>query len=141
LGRELITTHFRDDAGLDYLTRLSEHPSGDMRLFVTNFLERFAAGEPSRIADLRLYFVTVLSSVNTSRIGKDRVLDFLRVEAEKNEESARVVAGILDRLSATAAIGDRATAIEAMVDLRRTWPDVPVPIEIRPVAVRAGAPN
>jgi predicted DNA-binding WGR domain protein len=141
LGRELITTHFRDDGGLEYLTRLSEHPSGDMRLFVTNFLERFAAGEPSRIADLRLYFVTVLSSVNTSRIGKDRVLDFLRVEAEKNEESARVVAGILERLSATAAIGDRATAIEAMVGLRRTWPDVPLPIEIRPVAVRAGAPN
>jgi predicted DNA-binding WGR domain protein len=139
LGRELITRHFRHDDGLEYLAKLSEHPSPDMRSFVTNFLDRFVAGDPTRLASLRLYFVTVLSAVNTSRVAKTRVIAFLRAEAAANEDAARVVADVFERLSLTSAIGDRAASIEALLDLRRSWPSLSLPIAVRPVALRSGA--
>lgn len=138
LGRELVEEHANPGDGLEFLTKLSEHPAGDMQLFVTGYLEGYAAGSPERLADLGFYFTSVLSRVNSSRKAKRRVLAFLSTEARGGEAAARVVAGVLSRVSATAAVEYRAAAIETMLSIHRAYPEVAVPIRVRPVEVRNG---
>ena len=137
-GRELITRVFADDHGEAYVVKLSEHPSQAMQLFASNFLERHASDNPDRLRQLAPFFVSVLSRVNKGRVAKDRVLRFLENEALKSEDAARTVGEILDRLSATVAIGDKATAIEIMTKIHAAYPAVPLPIDIQPVEVRSG---
>jgi hypothetical protein len=130
-GRELITRFFDEQHGQTYLLRLSQHPSPDLQLFASNYLERFAAGRPDRIGSLELFFVTVLCQVNRGRVAKDRILAFLRKEALKNEESARLVARILVRQSATLAIGDKAACIHTLREIQVSYPEIEIPLSIR----------
>ena len=135
-GRQMITQHFAKDHGPEYLLKLSEHPTADLQLFASNFLAEYAAGHPERIGQMAPYFVSILSRVNKSRVAKDRVLSFLREEAVKDLESAKTVAEVLARISATCAIGDRAKTIEAMLELSETFPNVDLPLASKPVGVR-----
>src|SRR5205823_1348189 len=48
-GRELITKHFKEEEGQEYLLKLSEHPSADLQLFATNYLEGYATDNPARL--------------------------------------------------------------------------------------------
>ncbi len=136
LGRKLITRYFAEADGQEYLLKLSEHPSAELQTFATNYLERYAADSPARLRDLRYYFISVLSRVNKARVAKDRVLAFLTAEAEKHEEAAQLVAEVLTRQSVTLAIGDKAAAIEAMLKIKRTFPHLALPIEVRQPEVR-----
>lgn len=136
LGRELITRHFNAENGPDYLLKLSQHPSTDLQLFATNYLESFAAGQVERLRALRLYFVSVLSRVNQARLAKRRVHDFLRAEAKKSAEAATVISEILSRVSATVAIGDRARAIETLLAIESQHPGIGTPIQRRPAPLR-----
>jgi hypothetical protein len=61
---------------------------------------------------------------------------FLTSEAQKSEEEARAVAEILARQSATVAVGMKASAIEAMLAIRRAYPNIPLPLEVKPAEVR-----
>ena len=88
--------------------------------------------------ELTPYFLSVLSRVNKGRVAKQRVLDFLQREATKSEAAAQTVAEILTRQSATGAIGDRARTIEIMNRLRTVYPDLPLPLTVRPVEARGG---
>lgn len=135
-GRELITKYFDEAAGQDYLLKLSEHPSPDLQLFATNYLERFAANDAARLQALTPYFISVLSRVNRARVAKDRVVSFLAVEAIKSDAAATIVAHILTRQSVTMAIGDKATAIETMLNLHRHYPAIEVPLQIKHAEVR-----
>ncbi|WAS92210.1 WGR domain-containing protein [Nannocystis punicea] len=135
-GREMITRCFQEEHGLEYLRRLSEHPSADVQLFATNYLEQYAAGSPGRLRELTPYFLGVLSRVNRGRVAKARVFRFLTAEAEKSPEGAQLVAELMTRQSLTMAIGDRAASIVAMVGVRQRFGDVPMPIEIRQPPVR-----
>jgi hypothetical protein len=127
-GRELITRFFAEEHGQEYLRKLSEHPSPELQQFATNYLERFAADDIDRLRGLLPYFVSVLSRVNMGRLMKSRVYAFLLAEAKKSEAAARLYAEVLERISLTIAIGDKARAIEAMVEIRRLHPEVPLPI-------------
>lgn len=135
-GRELVTKYFTEEAGQEYMLKLSEHPSAELQLFVTNYLERYCAGDPQRLRELSHYFTSVLSRVNKARVAKARVMAFLSSEAQKSEAAARVVAGILARQSATVAVGLKASAIEAMLEIRRAYPNIPLPLDIKPAEVR-----
>ena len=137
-GRELITRYFTQEHGQEYLLKLSEHPSEALQLFATNYLERFAAGNLERIEQLRSYFVSVLSRVNRGRVAKSRILAFLHQQALVDEQVARIVAEILTRQSVTMAIGDKATMIEAMLSINRTYPDIQLPLVEHDVEVRRG---
>lgn len=136
LGRDLLLRNFKDDDGVTYLLALGEHPAPDMQLFVSSYLEQYASGHPDRLERLRPYVLSVLSHVNRSRVAKNRVLAFLASEAERDASSARVVADILSRLSATIVVSDRATSIELLLAISRKFPEVPVPIVARTVEVR-----
>lgn len=130
-GRELVTRFFQETHGHEYLLRLSEHPSADVQLFATNYLERFATGSLERIHLLEPYFLGVLSRVNRGRVAKARVFAFLRAESERSPEAAQLVARLMTRQSLTMAIGDKAASIEAMIDVRHKFPDIPMPVTIK----------
>ncbi len=136
-GREMITRYFREEDGQMYLLRLSEHPGEALQLFATNYMERYASGQPERIGELEPYFLTVLSGVNKGRIAKQRCIAFLLREALANSESAAVAARILGRQSATLAVGDKCAMIEAMVHISRAYPQIDLPIAIKAPATRA----
>ena len=135
-GRDLLLEYFRMENGVEYLVKLSEHPSAQMQFFATNYLENHASDAPEKLEQLAPYFVRVLSLVNRSRASKDRVLRFLESEALKSEKAARVAAGILARQSATIAIGDKAAMIETMLKIRRRFPFIELPVKIKPTEVR-----
>jgi predicted DNA-binding WGR domain protein len=136
-GRELITQHFQGGDGQCYLLRLSEHPSAGLQLFATNYLVDYAADNLERLRALTPYFVRVLSAVNRGRVAKTRIFDFLRQEALKSENAARLISEMLIRQSLTIAIGDKATALELMVQIHHTYPDISLPLKIVPPLQRA----
>jgi predicted DNA-binding WGR domain protein len=130
-GRELVTRFFRESQGHEYLLRLSEHPSADVQLFATNYLETYAAGSLERLRQLEPYFLGVLSRVNRGRVAKARVFRFLTAEAERSPEAAQLVATLMTRQSLTMAIGDKAASIVAMVTVASKFADTPLPIVIK----------
>ncbi|MGB3512425.1 MAG: WGR domain-containing protein [Microcoleaceae cyanobacterium] len=133
-GRELVSRYFGESYAQDYLLKFSEHPSADMQMFATNFLEDYAADHVERLRDLQPYFISVLCQVNRGRVTKKRVFDFLDKEAEKSEEAARVVANILTRQSVTIAIGDKAKAIQIMLKIHQSYPEIYLPILVKSVS-------
>ena len=136
-GRELITRHFSESDGPQYMLKLSEHPAVSLQLFTTNYLKRYAGGSTERIAEMAPYFYSVLSRVNQGRVAKKRALAFLRDQALEREDLAIEVAQIVTRQSATMAIENRAEMIEIMVAIAHAYPTVALPIKIKPLEVRA----
>jgi hypothetical protein len=134
-GRELVTRLFREEDGPLYLARLSQHPSVEVQLFATHYLERFASGAPERIAGLDLYFRTVLSRIGAGRVAKQRVLAFLEKEALADRAVAAQVSALLERQAGTVAIQDKAVMIRILNSLRLAWPDLQGPLKIKPVEV------
>jgi hypothetical protein len=118
--------------------KLSEHPSHTMKMFVTNYLEEYASNNANRLKELTPYFISTLSAINKARVAKQRVLNFLAKEAEKDVKSAEVVAEILTRQSVTMAIGDKAHSIEAMLKIHSLHPQVTLPIQVKALEVRRG---
>lgn len=139
LGQALIAHHFQEQDGAEYLLRLSEHPSTNMQLFVTNYLERYAAGDAEKLAALEPYFVRALSQVNRGGLARQRIFHFLAREATGSFAAAQVVARVMERVSATIAVEARAHAVEIMVSLRAAWPTLETPLRARPVEARGGA--
>ena len=133
-GRELIMRFFSEQDGVQYLLQLSQHPSANVQLFVTNFLSQYAAGSVDHLRKLRPYFVTILSKVNQARVTKTRITRFLREEAMKSREIAEMVADIFSRQSVTSAIGDKAACIEILLDIHRQYPGIETPLQLVPIA-------
>ncbi|MET0400942.1 MAG: hypothetical protein ABW123_01010, partial [Cystobacter sp.] len=135
-GRELLTRSFREEEGPELLLRLSEHPTPEVQLFATHYLERFALGHPERVAQLTPFFIRVLGQVNKGRVARQRVLGFLKREGAGGEASGRVALEVLHRMSATIAVEHRAAALEAMLAIVKAQPALPLPFSVRPVEVR-----
>ncbi|MDE1463732.1 HEAT repeat domain-containing protein [Spartinivicinus poritis] len=123
-GRELITQYFTPELGPQLLMQLSQHPAANVQLFVSHFLQDYAAGNPERIISLRPYFLTVLSQINRGRVAKDRVFQFLTKEALANERVAEMVVELFNHLSLTVVIGDKAIMIEALLQLQYQYPQL-----------------
>jgi predicted DNA-binding WGR domain protein len=129
-GRDLVSRCFQEGDGQEYLVKFSEHPSTDMQLFATNYLETYATNNPSRLQELIPYFTRVLAQVNRGRVTKQRVFAFLNQEAIKSEAAASIVAQIFTRQSSAIAIGDKAKALESLLKIHLTYPQIPLPIKL-----------
>lgn len=136
-ARELITNYFQHESGDIYLSKLSQHPREKMQLFVTNYLERYAADDLLKIKRLEFYFRSVLTRVNKGRIAKSRILRFLSTEGLKSAAAAELVSGIISDMSATAAIEDKARCIEILSRLKSVYA-IETPLEIIPITEKAG---
>lgn len=132
-GRDLVTRYFQEDCGQEYLLKFSEHPSADMQLFATNYLEKYAANSSEKLQELASYFITVLSKVNKGRVAKQKIFKFLETEAEKSETAAKIVGEILTRQSVTMAIGDKAKSIQIMLKIKKKYPQIDLPLQVKEV--------
>lgn len=129
-GKNLIMKFFKKEHGLEYLTKLSQHPSQNIQLFVTSYLEEYATDKPEKLKELEFYFRSVLSRVNKARTAKNRIFTFLEKEGRKNTESAEIVSKILDDLSATTAIQDKAKCINIISELKMIYPQLNVHLKL-----------
>ncbi|MGB3205840.1 MAG: WGR domain-containing protein [Crinalium sp.] len=134
-GRNLVTRNFQANYGQDYLLKFSEHPSADMQLFASNYLENYAANHPERLQQLTPYFITILSQINRSHVAKQRIFNFLATEAQKSETAAQIVAEIMTRQSVTIAIADKAKAIQTMLKIKQQYPHISLPLQIKLVDI------
>lgn len=123
-GKEIITKYFNPDDGPSYLTNLSQHPSVNIQFFVTNYLDTYATNNLDKLKELDFYFRSLLTRVHKARIAKDRVFRFLHQEGKKSEAAATFVIEIIDYVSATAAIQDKANCIVILTDLKTLYPQL-----------------
>jgi hypothetical protein len=136
-GRDLVGRCFQARDGLEYLLKFSEHPTTDMQLFASQYLEDYGAGNPDRLAELTPYFSRVLGQVNRARVVKDRIFNFLKTEASKSEAAARIVTAVLTRQSASIAIGEKARSLETLLQIHQQYPALQVPIVVATVTVKS----
>lgn len=135
-GKEMITKFFKEENGVDYLLKLSQHPSQNLQGFATHYLEQFATDKTEYIEKLEHYFITILSQVNRSGIAKMRIFSFLEQEALKNEAVAQLAANIMTRQSATIAVADKAATLRVMTAIKRKYPNVKMAMQTKPIAIR-----
>jgi hypothetical protein len=129
-GRQLIMRFFDEQQGVNYLLKLSQHPSNKVQLFVSQFLHQYAADNMENLAKLRHYFMTVLGKVNQARVTKDRVTGFLRTEALKSPEAARFVLDIYSRHAVTSAMVDKSASIEMLLSIGKRYPELDSPLNL-----------
>ncbi|MGM9483651.1 hypothetical protein ACS5PN_20810 [Roseateles sp. NT4] len=130
LGRaRLVRRMSAADAAL-CLTRLSQHPSTQVQLFVTQWLLELPADDPAALARqlraLTPYLLTVLSQVHRGRVAKTRVTEFLRAQVQA-PETAAVVAEIFARQVVTASLTDKPQYIAGLRDISRRHPQLALP--------------
>lgn len=130
LGRSrLVRRMSAADAAL-CLTRLSQHPSPAVQLFVTQWLLALPGDDPAALAGqlraLTPYLLTVLSQVHRGRVAKTRVTEFLRAQVAA-PETAAVVAEIFARQVVTASLTDKPQYIAGLRDIARRHPQLPLP--------------
>lgn len=135
-AQDLMLRFFEEQHGPDYLLKLSQHPSSNVQLFVTQLLEQYAADDVEKLKTLTPYFLAVLSQVNRSRIAKQRILAFLQSEALKNEVAATIIAPIFVRQSATVSVEYKAEYLQAMTAIHHYYPNINLPVVIKPVPVK-----
>ena len=123
-GREMITKWFEKDQGFDYLLQLSQHPDQRMQLFASGFLEQYATNNIEMITKLGDFFIPLLSQINKGRTAKLRAVNLLIKEALSNEQHAILITSIFNRMSATAAIQDKAIYIKALFDIGNKFPSI-----------------
>ena len=130
LGRSrLVRRMDAADASL-CLTRLSQHPSAQVQLFVTQWLLELPTDDAERLAQqlraLKPYFLTVLSQVHRGRIAKTRITQFLRAHIEA-EVAAVVVAEIFARQVVSASLTDKPQYIAGLRDIAARHPQIELP--------------
>lgn len=128
-GRQLLTKHFQSQDGVHYLLKLSQHPSTDLQLYTTNYLERYAAGNLEHLKTLRHYFKTILMQINKGKTAKARLYKFLEQQAMEGEAYGAYVASILDEVVLTIAILDKAKCIQILHKIQSTYPAIKTSIK------------
>ncbi|MES2264961.1 MAG: hypothetical protein V4724_41225 [Pseudomonadota bacterium] len=129
-GRAMITTHFDVADVTEYMVKLSQHPSANMQLFVSAWLESASAGDAGKLQRLEPYFLSVLSQVNRGRVVKSRVQAFLREQASLSEDIAGFVSRLFARQVLTVAIADKAQYIEGLRAIQQRYPGLPAVMTI-----------
>ena len=77
-----------------------------------------------------------MSQVNKGRVSKERVFSFIRKESAQNEEVARWFIALLNRISLTIAIKDKAHCIQLLLELKMKYKDLETVVEINEIPTR-----
>ena len=129
-GKKMLQSFFQKENGEEYLLKLSSHPNVKLQVFATNYLQDFAADNVENFKELLPYFKTVLCQLYKGGTTKKVVFDFLEKEALKNSDVAKMATEILNEVSLTVAIGDKARCIQALCAIQREYPDLETVLEI-----------
>ena len=131
-GRTMISMHLEGADGVDLMLKLSQHPSANMQLFVSAWIEAASGGDILRLRRLEPYFLTVLSQVNRGRVARQRVQVFLRAQAMLSPEIGAFVAALFARQVVTMAIGDKAHYIDSLRAIQARYPELPAVLTVQP---------
>lgn len=130
LGRARLVRRMSATEASLCLMRLSQHPSPQVQLFVTQWLLELPADDPVQLAQqlraLTPYFLAVLSQVHRGRVAKSRITAFLRAQTQA-PETAAVVAEIFARQVVTASLTDKPQYIAGLRDIAAKHPQVDLP--------------
>lgn len=132
-GRKLITRFFEEESGEMYLLHLSQHPSKEVQLMVTNYVERFASEHLENIEKLLPYFATVLMGINKGRVAKQRIFEFLHKQSLEKEAVSKMILPTLIELSLTVSIENKAKIIQILRDIQVKFPHLENPIKVKEV--------
>ena len=148
LGRQRLMRRMNAAEASLCLTRLSQHPSPQVQLFVTHWLlekHPHEEADPSalaqRLRQLMPYLLTVLGQVHRGRVAKTRIIDFLRgcIEAP---QPAEVVAELFARQVVTCSLTDKPQYIAGLRDIQRRHPHIPLPfLRWEPPPAAAASPT
>jgi cellulose synthase operon protein C len=145
LGRQRLVRQMNAQEASLCLTRLSQHPSPAVKLFVTQWLLEMPLDNPDAVAtqlrSLQPYFITVLSQVHRGRTAKSRVTEFLRAlvqQPQTQTKTAQVVADIFARQVVTSSLTDKPQYIAALRDIAQRHPSIELPfVQWQPIEVQA----
>ncbi len=142
LGRSRLVRRMDAAEASLCLTRLSQHPSPQVQLFVTQWLLELPRDNPAELTErlraLKPYFVTVLSQVHRGRTAKSRVTDFLRSLTD-DPGTASVVAEIFARQVVSASLTDKPQYIAGLRDIAARHPQIELPfVAWKPTPSRTG---
>ena len=119
-GREMLGKAFSDANADIFLRRLSEHPSNGLRLTIARLIREHVAGDPARLRAVEPALRTILSRVFSSRAAKHQTYAFITEEIERGDPASLAILGdLLERISATCAVGDRARIVSLILHLKR----------------------
>lgn len=133
-GKKMIVKFFDDGKGEAYLMQLSQHPNVSLQLFATNYLQDFAAGKSENFIRLKPYFKTVLCQLYKGGATKKRIFNFMEKEALDNKEIAKHTIEILNEVSLTMAIRDKARCIQVLYSIKRAYPSLESVLNIETVS-------
>ena len=134
-GKRLINRFFQEANGQEYMLKLSQHSNTDMQLFVSGYLDKYAAGDIERINELTYYFSAVLSQVSKGRASKERAFQFIRREAMKDEAVAKWTITLLSRIALTISVTDKAHCISLLHDIQSKYKHLETGITIAQIPV------
>ncbi|MGI9386873.1 MAG: hypothetical protein ACR2OX_05535, partial [Methyloligellaceae bacterium] len=124
-GREILGQMFTEEHSEFFLMRLSEHPAPGFRLTIARLIREYAAGDPKRIRKVSPALRMILSRVFTSRAAKDQIHSFIEAEIEAgNAETLGLLAEVLETVSATCAISDKARVLSHIARMKAKLPEL-----------------
>jgi len=124
-GREMLNRAFSDENAPLFLSRLSEHPSNSFRLTIARLIREHAVGDVERLRAVEPALRTILSRVFSSRAAKGQAYAFIREEIDRDDpECLPIFAELLERISATCAVGDRARILSLLVHVKSRAPNL-----------------
>jgi predicted DNA-binding WGR domain protein len=129
-GRKLLIKVFNSEHGLALLLKLSEHPTDEMKLFTTNYITQFASGNPMIIKQLKPYFLSVLLSVNKNSVAKKRVVEFLKLEANKSEDIGKFTLKLIEGLLHSNTLSDKSNYLTLLIELKDKYSTLELPFEV-----------
>lgn len=136
-GTRILGQYFREENGIHYLSTLSEHPDPTIQLYTTNYLNKYAFNNMDLLQHLKPYFKRILSTINTRRAAKLRVVHFLEKQANEGEAQARYVAEILNEVLGTIAVRENESYVTMLYDIHNKHPEIKTDIEIVPLEIRS----
>jgi len=135
-GKEMLHSFFKKENGEEYLLKLSTHPNVKLQLFATNYLQDFATDNVDNFKELLPYFKTVLCQLYKGGTTKKVVFEFLKKEALKNQTIAQMATEILNEVSLTMAIGDKAKCIQVLCAIQARFPEITTVLELNTIETR-----
>ena len=124
-GREVLGNVFSQENSEFFLMRLSEHPAAGFRLTIARLIREYAAGDADRVRKVQHALRTILSRVFSSRSAKEQIYSFIEDEITRgDQEILKTLAGVLDTVSATCAVADKARVLGLIARLKSNSPDL-----------------
>lgn len=130
-GREMALKHFDRIDTQDLIQRLAQHPGAEIRRFAMDLVEGHLKPGFIPLAKLELFFRRAILDLRPSRSEKRRVLRFLLARGLKDERQAEVAARVLGEVARTRCLTDIDGALDALLQLRLTYPEVDSPLTLQ----------